>query len=450
MERNAEDSRQKEAQILARLRRRPASASRPDDDPLFAAETSPNVAETAQNPAFSDAESASEQSAESRAEALRRLVATAAPKEPMSALSPTLRNLREELTGENADFSPVFDGDSATSTDATLDLIESELAAGPKIPEIPEIPETSKTPETPQTPAAPLAEREPEPQTPVPEPSPTPQARRETPETPETPPQSLNFRKISGAAPRVDLVSSAEREKTEKRVAISDLMVVSNLKKGYVKAKKLIPVLQGVDLTARQGELLAIVGQSGSGKSTLLHLMGTLDVPDSGTIHFDGQRIDNLPTDQRDVLRNRFIGMIFQFYHLIPEMTTLENVLAPLMIRDSIFSYWRKKSQYVEKAKEILNLVGLSHRLKHRPNELSGGEMQRASIARALISEPRILLADEPTGNLDSKASVGVLQLLRKLNEEQKLTVVMVTHDPSQAAEADRAIRLVDGQVVPE
>lgn len=449
MERNAEDSRQKEAQILARLRRRPASASQPDDDPLFAVETSPNVAERAQNPAFSDAESASEPTAESRAEALRRLVATAAPKEPMSALSPTLRNLREELTGENADFSPVFDGDTATSTDATLDLIESELAAGS---EITEIPETSKTSETPQTlavesNAAPLPEREAEPQTPAPEPSPSQQARRETPETPL---QSLNFRKISGAAPRVDVVSSAEREKTEKRVAISDLMVVSNLKKGYVKAKKLIPVLQGVDLTARQGELLAIVGQSGSGKSTLLHLMGTLDVPDSGTIHFDGQRIDNLPTDQRDVLRNRFIGMIFQFYHLIPEMTTLENVLAPLMIRDSIFAYWRKKSQYVEKAKEILNLVGLSHRLRHRPNELSGGEMQRASIARALISEPRILLADEPTGNLDSKASVGVLQLLRKLNEEQKLTVVMVTHDPSQAAEADRAIRLVDGQVVPE
>ncbi|MBQ7813279.1 MAG: ABC transporter ATP-binding protein [Thermoguttaceae bacterium] len=227
-------------------------------------------------------------------------------------------------------------------------------------------------------------------------------------------------------------------------------MVVSNLKKGYVKGKKLIPVLQGVDLTARQGELLAIVGQSGSGKSTLLHLMGTLDAPDSGTIHFDGQRIDNLSAAQRDVLRNRFIGMIFQFYHLIPEMTTLENVLAPLMIRESFWGYWSKKREYVARAKELLALVGLSHRLKHRPNELSGGEMQRASIARALISNPRVLLADEPTGNLDSKASVGVLKLLRRLNEEQNLTIVMVTHDMSQAADADRAIRLVDGLVVPE
>ena len=144
------------------------------------------------------------------------------------------------------------------------------------------------------------------------------------------------------------------------------------------------------------------------------------------------------------------IGMIFQFYHLIPEMTMLENVLAPLMIRDSVFEYWRNRSKYIAKAKDILGLVGLSHRLKHRPNELSGGEMQRASIARALIAEPRVLLADEPTGNLDSKTSIGVLKLLRKLNEERNLTVVMVTHDMGQAAEADRAIRLVDGLVVPE
>ncbi|MBR4103778.1 MAG: ATP-binding cassette domain-containing protein, partial [Thermoguttaceae bacterium] len=148
--------------------------------------------------------------------------------------------------------------------------------------------------------------------------------------------------------------------------------------------------------------------------------------------------------------RNHFIGMIFQFYHLIPEMTTLENVLAPLMIRESFLGYWSKKREYVARAKELLALVGLSHRLKHRPNELSGGEMQRASIARALISNPRVLLADEPTGNLDSKASAGVLKLLRQLNEEQNLTIVMVTHDMSQAADADRAIRLVDGLVVPE
>ena len=142
--------------------------------------------------------------------------------------------------------------------------------------------------------------------------------------------------------------------------------------------------------------------------------------------------------------------MIFQFYHLIPEMSTLENVLAPLMIRDSIFGYLRKRSQYVEQAKELLDLVGLSHRLRHRPNELSGGEMQRASIARALITNPRVLLADEPTGNLDSKSSLGVLELLRKLNQEKNLTIVMVTHDMNQAQSADRAVRIVDGWIVPE
>ena len=137
--------------------------------------------------------------------------------------------------------------------------------------------------------------------------------------------------------------------------------------------------------------------------------------------------------------------MIFQFYHLLPEMTTLENVLTPLMIRDGVLKYLRRRSAYVREAKELLDLVGLSHRLRHRPNELSGGEMQRASIARALIAGPRLLLADEPTGNLDSKASADVLELLRRLNDEKK-----VTHDMSQARDADRAIRIVDGQVVHE
>lgn len=227
-----------------------------------------------------------------------------------------------------------------------------------------------------------------------------------------------------------------------------DLIVVSELSKGYVKGKTLIPVLKNINLEVKRGEFLSIVGQSGSGKSTLLHLIGTLDVPDSGTIHMDGQRIDNLPTSKRDILRNRYIGMIFQFYHLIPEMTMLENVLAPLMIRESFFGYWRNRRKYIEKAKYLLNLVGLAHRMKHKPNELSGGEMQRSSIARALIASPRVLLADEPTGNLDSKTSIGIIKLLRSLNLEQELTIVMVTHDLPQAENSDRIIRIVDGQIV--
>ena len=225
------------------------------------------------------------------------------------------------------------------------------------------------------------------------------------------------------------------------------IMEVSELHKGYVKGKNMIPVLNGVDIQVKDGEFLAIVGQSGSGKSTLLHLMGTLDIPDSGTVHFDGQRIDNLPSRRRDYLRNHYIGMIFQFYHLIPEMTMIENVLAPLMIRESLFGYMRNRSSYIRQAKELLELVGLSHRIKHRPNELSGGEMQRTSIARALITRPRVLLADEPTGNLDSKTTVEIIKLLRSLNSEKKLTIIMVTHDMEQARDADRVVRLVDGRV---
>lgn len=227
----------------------------------------------------------------------------------------------------------------------------------------------------------------------------------------------------------------------------SDLAVISDLHKGYVKGKTLIPVLRGVDFAVRNGEYLSIVGQSGSGKSTLLHLIGTLDAPDRGSIHFDGQRIDNLPSYQRDALRNRYIGMIFQFYHLIPEMTMIENVLAPLMIRESVFGYFSKRNRYRARAKELLEMVGLGHRIRHKPNELSGGEMQRTAIARALITEPRILLADEPTGNLDSRTSAEIVKLLRSLNRERKLTIIMVTHDTAQAEEADRYIRLVDGQI---
>ena len=234
----------------------------------------------------------------------------------------------------------------------------------------------------------------------------------------------------------------------ESAVAPSDhMMVVSNLHKGYVKGKVLIPVLRGVNIDVRRGEYLSIVGQSGSGKSTLLHLMGTLDLPDSGSVHFEGQRIDNLPTAQRDFLRNRSIGMIFQFYHLIPEMTMIENVLAPLMIRESFWGYMKHRRVYHRRAKELLERVGLGHRIRHKPNELSGGEMQRTAIARALITEPRILLADEPTGNLDSRTSGEITNLLRSLNREKNLTIIMVTHDTAQAEQADRYIRLIDGQV---
>ncbi len=403
MEREADGSRNSDAKILAQLRRRSAETSERNAEE-YAAETTQGVGGASVS--------------EGRAEALKRLVASNAPKEPMSALSSTLRNLREELRSDDAAY---IDSSNA-SGDAALDLLESELES--------------------------LARNEATNVTSEPAAATNEETTQVAPESSVGP--AIPVSRVEVVEPRQVAQKSRVEDTPSAMSSVADLLVVADLKKGYIKGKKLIPVLQGVNLTVRKGELLAVVGQSGSGKSTLLHLMGTLDVPDSGTIHFDGQRIDNLPSSQRDVLRNRFIGMIFQFYHLIPEMTTLENVLAPLMIRDSIFGYLRKRASYVERAKELLELVGLSHRLRHRPNELSGGEMQRASIARALISEPRVLLADEPTGNLDSKASVGVLELLRKLNDEKNLTIVMVTHDMSQARDADRAIRIVDGLIVKE
>jgi len=225
------------------------------------------------------------------------------------------------------------------------------------------------------------------------------------------------------------------------------LLSVTGLTKSYHKGQVSIRVLQGVDLSIRAGEVAAIVGQSGSGKSTLLHLLGTLDKPDTGTIHFDGQRVDNLPSHACDTLRNRSIGMIFQFYHLLPELTLLENVLSPLMIQESAWAYWRNRQLHTERATELLEMIGLSHRIKHRPSELSGGEMQRAAIARSLIAQPRVLLADEPTGNLDQQTGSEILNILRTLNDRENLTIVMVTHDHAIARQADRVVQLVEGRV---
>jgi lipoprotein-releasing system ATP-binding protein len=224
-------------------------------------------------------------------------------------------------------------------------------------------------------------------------------------------------------------------------------LVADDLHKSYRKGPVEVPVLNGASLHVEKGELLAIVGKSGSGKSTLLHLLGTLDAPDSGRVFFDGQRIDNLPSGFRDSLRNQYFGMIFQFYHLLPEMTTLENVLAPLMIGDSILGYWRNRHRYEQLATRMLELVGLGHRMKHRPRELSGGEMQRAAIARSLVNGPDLLLADEPTGNLDNASGREILDLLVSLNQQQDLTVVMVTHDQAIADLADRMVRLTNGRV---
>jgi len=227
-----------------------------------------------------------------------------------------------------------------------------------------------------------------------------------------------------------------------------ELLAAHFVRKSYRKASIVIPVLQGVELSIQEGEFVSIVGPSGCGKTTLLHLLATLDAPDSGEICFEGNRIDNVPSAGRDILRNKYFGMVFQFYHLLPELTTLENVLVPAMIGEGVLGYWTRRSGYKKRACEMLELVGLTHRLKHKPRELSGGEMQRAAIARALVSRPQVLLADEPTGNLDKHTGEEIMEILRRLNREQNLTIVMVTHDTQIAAEADRTITLVDGRVV--
>jgi lipoprotein-releasing system ATP-binding protein len=224
-------------------------------------------------------------------------------------------------------------------------------------------------------------------------------------------------------------------------------MAAVGLRKNYRKGAVEIPVLKGVDLEVRCGEFLAIVGQSGSGKSTLLHLLATLDAPTAGEIYFLDHRIDDLAAAHRDRLRNEEFGMIFQFYHLLPEFNTLENVLMPLMIQHGLWGYGRHRRQCMAAAKDLLDKVGLSHRLKHRPRELSGGEMQRAAIARALVSRPQVLFADEPTGNLDEVSGGEILEILRTLNQQENLSIIMVTHDRSIAQQADRIVRLAAGRV---
>lgn len=225
------------------------------------------------------------------------------------------------------------------------------------------------------------------------------------------------------------------------------LLTAVDLHKTYRRHAVEVPVLRGLHLEVYGGEFLSVVGASGSGKSTLLHLLGTLDGPDQGTIHLEGRRIDCLPAKERDRLRNQTFGFIFQFYHLLPELTTLENVLVPSMIQHSVLGWLGRRGTLRRRAEELLERVGLGHRLKHRPRELSGGEMQRAAIARALITHPRILLADEPTGNLDETTGGEIVRLLRDLNAHDGLTIIMVTHNLDLVVESDRVVRLVAGQV---
>jgi lipoprotein-releasing system ATP-binding protein len=225
------------------------------------------------------------------------------------------------------------------------------------------------------------------------------------------------------------------------------MLTAINLSKTYRRHAVQVRVLNGLNLEVRTGEFLSIIGASGSGKSTLLHLLGTLDAPDGGQILLDGRRIDDLPARERDKLRNRTFGYIFQFYHLLPELNTLDNVLMPAYVAHTVLSWWQTRRQWRRRAEDLLKKMGLGHRLKHRPRELSGGEMQRTAIARALLMNPRILLADEPTGNLDADSGGEIVRLLREISREEGVTIVMVTHNLEIVSSTDRVVRMAGGVV---
>ena len=227
----------------------------------------------------------------------------------------------------------------------------------------------------------------------------------------------------------------------------AQLFRVRDLRKSYRSGDSRLEVLRGVDFDLAVGEFVSVVGQSGSGKSTLLHLMGLLDAADSGEIVLDGTRIDGLSAARRDRLRNGCVGMVFQAYHLLPELDAVENVLAPLMVRHGVMEWLRVRAAARERARALLDRFGLGGRLRHRPRQLSGGEMQRVAIARALVTQPRVLLADEPTGNLDEATGAGILETLCELNRADGLSIVLVTHDPAVARRADRIVRLAAGRV---
>ncbi len=227
------------------------------------------------------------------------------------------------------------------------------------------------------------------------------------------------------------------------------LLEARGVTKVYKTGAGPLHVLRGVDLQVREGEILAILGTSGCGKSTLLHVLGWLDEVDEGQILFEGKDRAALPAASRAELRNRVMRFVFQFYHLMPELTAVENVSLPAMIKHGGFGQWAKQhSRSASRAKALLALVGLQERMEHKPRQLSGGERQRVAIARALMNEPRFLFCDEPTGNLDGRTAEDVRRLLWDLNERSNQTMVIVTHDAQLAHQADRIVYLEEGRVV--
>ena len=224
------------------------------------------------------------------------------------------------------------------------------------------------------------------------------------------------------------------------------ILKAEGVHKSYRMGATRLKVLKGVDLAVKKGEFVAIIGASGSGKSTLLHILGALDRPDKGVVKFEGRALSRHKSGELNRFRNKRVGFVFQFYHLLDELSVLENVFLPVMAGTSIVGWFGSRKWAKNRAKQLLEQFGLSQRANHKPYQLSGGERQRVAIGRALMNEPRLLLADEPTGNLDSATGNGILEVLEKLNSLGQ-TIVMVTHDEKIAQRAGRIVTLVDGKI---
>ncbi|MGD0769708.1 MAG: ABC transporter ATP-binding protein [Tepidisphaeraceae bacterium] len=225
------------------------------------------------------------------------------------------------------------------------------------------------------------------------------------------------------------------------------ILVANGVRKTFRMGDSEIQVLKSVNLAVAPGEFIAIEGRSGSGKSTLLHILGALDESNGGEVMFDGRDVAKLSSAERAVLRCTQFGFVFQFYHLLPELNVLENTMLSSMIQNSLAGFRAKKRELAGRARELLGQMGLEHRLRHRPAHLSGGERQRVAIARALMNQPRVVFADEPTGNLDADTGRQIMSVLERLHQQKGQTIVLVTHDRSLAQRADRVLVLDGGEL---
>jgi len=225
------------------------------------------------------------------------------------------------------------------------------------------------------------------------------------------------------------------------------ILRASGVKKTFQMGESIVHVLRGAELSVRNGEFIAIEGRSGSGKSTLLHILGALDEPNDGTILYEGKNISTMGSAEKSRLRNTDFGFVFQFYHLLPELNVLENTLLAAMVQYSWLGFRSNHAKLRQRAVDVLKQLSMDHRLKHRPNQLSGGERQRVAIARALMNNPRVLFADEPTGNLDAETGKQIMGVLENLHRNHGQTIVMVTHDRTIARQADRVMVLREGKL---